>query len=227
MTSEPLPLDDDALEAMRDYAIGVTPDTPAAVQQSHSAAVNQARIMVGWLVREVDRLRTELAETRAKRDEAQRRAADYNEMCCLHATTGVKMGAKLNATERERGALAAKLDAIAQDGQDPLYWFNVANDMERHALRARDALADVRELHQLHRNAFGQDECKGCSTKAISIAWPCDTYRIAAPETTRAPAEAAPAAPDALAHARAEGIREAAQLLESALKDLNDERTSE
>lgn len=140
MTSEPLPLDDDALEAMRDYAIGVTPDTPAAVQQSHSAAVNQARIMVGWLVREVDRLRTELAQTRAKRDEAQRRAADYNEMCCLHATTGVKMGAKLNATERERDALAAKLDAVEMlaqrmENEHGQSWNSISGRRIREALR--------------------------------------------------------------------------------------------
>lgn len=55
MASEPL--ENDALDAMRDYAIGVTPDSPAGVETSHADAVNQARIMVGWLINEVDRLR--------------------------------------------------------------------------------------------------------------------------------------------------------------------------
>lgn len=62
MPSEPL--EDDALNAMRDYALGTTPTSPAGVEMSHADAVCQARIMVGWLVAEVDRLRAELrAET--------------------------------------------------------------------------------------------------------------------------------------------------------------------
>lgn len=101
MASEPL--ENDALDAMRDYAIGVTPDSPAGVEMSHADAVNQARIMVGRLVGEVDRLR---AENTALRRNASFAAA------VVSGDAAEMLTESLAKARAERDALAAKLDAV-------------------------------------------------------------------------------------------------------------------